>query len=87
MVVLGDQHRSSDFLYEEEIEEWLENGNLTRVDLAFSRDQEHKEYVQHRIMEESERFNEWIEQGAAIYICGDENVWRRMSIKPLKMYW
>lgn len=67
----GDQHRSSDFLYEEEIEEWLENGNLTR-DLAFSRDQEHKEYVQHRIMEESERFNEWIEQGAAIYICGDE---------------
>ncbi|PAI64348.1 hypothetical protein APW73_04045 [Staphylococcus aureus] len=68
----GDQHRSSDFLYEEEIEEWLENGNLTRVDLAFSRDQEHKEYVQHRIMEESERFNEWIEQGAAIYICGDE---------------
>ncbi|MBU5868856.1 NADPH-dependent assimilatory sulfite reductase flavoprotein subunit, partial [Vibrio cholerae O1] len=37
----GDQHRSSDFLYEEEIEEWLENGNLTRVDLAFSRDQEH----------------------------------------------
>ncbi len=68
----GDQHRSSDFLYEEEIEEWLENGNLTRVDLAFSRDQEHKEYVQHRIMEESKRFNEWIEQGAAIYICGDE---------------
>ncbi len=38
-------------------------------------------------MEESERFNEWIEQGAAIYICGDENVWRKMSIKPLKMYW
>ncbi len=58
--------------YEEEIEEWLENGNLTRVILAFSRDQEHKEYVQHRIMEESKRFNEWIEQGAAIYICGDE---------------
>ncbi|KMR43796.1 hypothetical protein EX84_15650, partial [Staphylococcus aureus] len=66
------QHRNSDFLNEEEIEEWLENGNLTRVDLAFSRDKEHKEYVQHRIMEKSKRYNEWIEQGTAIYICDDE---------------
>lgn len=68
----GDQHRDTDFLYEDELEEWLENGNLTRLDVAFSRDQEQKEYVQHRIMEESARFNEWLDQGAAIYICGDE---------------
>ena len=65
-------------------EEWLENGNLTRVDLAFSRDQEHKEYVQHRIMEESERFNEWIEQGSKSIFVAMKNVWRKMSIKPLR---
>ena len=72
----GDQHRSSDFYMKKK-----KNGLKMETTRRSRRDQEHKEYVQHRIMEESERFNEWIEQGAAIYICGDENVWRRMSIK------
>ncbi|EHJ07335.1 assimilatory sulfite reductase (NADPH) flavoprotein subunit [Staphylococcus simiae] len=68
----GEQHRTTDFLYEDELQQWLDNGNLSRLDLAFSRDTEQKEYVQHRILEHSHLFNEWLEQGAAIYICGDE---------------
>ncbi|MDQ0691335.1 sulfite reductase flavoprotein subunit alpha [Arthrobacter sp. W4I7] len=67
----GDRSRSTDFLYEDEIGAWLSDSTLTRVDLAFSRDQEQKEYVQTRMLENGAELFSWIECGAHIYICGD----------------
>ncbi len=68
----GEQHFETDFLYQEDWQEWLDKGYLTQLDVAFSRDTEHKVYVQHRILENSEQFNEWVQNGASIYVCGDE---------------
>ena len=68
----GDQHFTTDFLYQTEWQAWLKEGYLEKMDVAFSRDTDHKIYVQHRIMERSAQFNAWLEKGASIYICGDE---------------
>lgn len=68
----GDQHYVTDFLYQIEWQQWLDNGTLTRIDLAFSRDSEEKIYVQHRMIENSNAIYEWINKGAVIYVCGDE---------------
>lgn len=68
----GDQHFTTDFLYQTEWQEWLKDGVLEKMNVAFSRDTDQKVYVQHRIAEYSKEFNEWIEKGASIYICGDE---------------
>jgi len=67
----GDRNSSSDFLYQLEWQRHLKQGNLTRLDVAFSRDQDRKIYVQDRIRENSEEVYRWIERGAAIYVCGD----------------
>ncbi|MEJ5238288.1 MAG: sulfite reductase subunit alpha [Limisphaera sp.] len=67
----GGQHRESDFLYEEELEEFQRDGILTRLELAWSRDQEHKVYVQHRMLEHARELWRWLEEGAAFYVCGD----------------
>jgi len=67
----GDQHKTTDFLYEDEWAEMLENGSLTRLDTAFSRDQKEKIYVQHRILENAEELFAWLEEGAHFYVCGD----------------
>lgn len=67
----GNQHRNRDFLYEEEWRAFAEQGVLTRLDLAFSRDQQEKVYVQHRIAENAVEFFEWLEGGAYLYVCGD----------------
>jgi sulfite reductase (NADPH) flavoprotein alpha-component len=67
----GDQRKSEDFLYREEFENWLANGTLQRMDLAFSRDQSFKIYVQDRIRENSAELYRWLEQGAYFYVCGD----------------
>lgn len=67
----GDQHEASDFLYSEELTRMHEDGFLTNLSLAFSRDQEQKIYVQHRILERSAEIWEWLQQGAYFYICGD----------------
>ncbi|MGJ3241811.1 MAG: diflavin oxidoreductase [Opitutales bacterium] len=67
----GDQHIATDFLYEAQIEGWMTSGLLSRLDTAFSRDQEAKVYVQDRILERAERFYQWLEEGATIYVCGD----------------
>ena len=56
------------------------------MDVAFSRDTDEKVYVQHRIAEHSKEFNEWLQKGASIYICGDENIWRKMYIKLSAMF-
>lgn len=68
----GDQHFVTDFLYQTEWQKWLQNGVLTKMDVAFSRDSEEKVYVQHRMKEQSKELYEWLQQGAAVYICGDE---------------
>lgn len=68
----GDQHFVTDFLYQIEWQKWLKNGVLTKMDVAFSRDQEEKVYVQHRLVEHSKEIFEWLEAGAYFYVCGDE---------------
>ncbi|WP_308639775.1 assimilatory sulfite reductase (NADPH) flavoprotein subunit [Paenibacillus silvisoli] len=68
----GDQHFSSDFLYQVEWQRWLKDGVLTRMDVAFSRDTDQKVYVQHRMLENSKEVYQWLEEGAVVYICGDE---------------
>jgi len=67
----GDRNFDSDFLYQLEWQRHLKQGNLTRLDVAFSRDQDRKIYVQDRIRENSEEVYRWIESGAVIYVCGD----------------
>ncbi|HFD12120.1 MAG TPA: assimilatory sulfite reductase (NADPH) flavoprotein subunit [Crenotrichaceae bacterium] len=67
----GDQHQASDFLYADELTKMHEDGLLTHLDLAFSRDQKDKIYVQTRIMEKAKTIYEWFEKGAYFYICGD----------------
>ncbi|WCK56648.1 assimilatory sulfite reductase (NADPH) flavoprotein subunit [Aneurinibacillus sp. Ricciae_BoGa-3] len=68
----GDQHFRTDFLYQTEWQKWVKDGVLTKMDVAFSRDTDEKVYVQHRMLEHSKELFEWMQQGAVIYICGDE---------------
>ena len=68
----GEQHFVLDFYYQTEIQEWLTTGVLTKLDTAFSRDQERKIYVQDRIKQKATEFNSWLESGASIYICGQK---------------
>jgi len=67
----GDQHEKTDFLYAEEMQTMQDQGLLTNLSLAFSRDQEQKIYVQTRILEHSKELYQWLEEGAYFYICGD----------------
>ena len=67
----GDRTFSSDFLYQLEWQRHLRHGRLTRLDVAFSRDQETKVYVQDRLRENAADLYRWIDEGAAIYVCGD----------------
>jgi sulfite reductase (NADPH) flavoprotein alpha-component len=67
----GDQKRDVDYLYETELEAWQRAGHLTRLDLAFSRDQEAKIYVQDRMLENAVELWSWLEAGAHFYVCGD----------------
>jgi sulfite reductase (NADPH) flavoprotein alpha-component len=67
----GDQHRQTDFLYREEWEDKLARGVLTKLDLAFSRDQANKVYVQTRMLENAAELYAWLRQGAYFYVCGD----------------
>ncbi|KGT94474.1 CysJ [Erwinia typographi] len=67
----GDQHQQHDFIYQDELLAWQESGLLTRLDLAFSRDQSKKIYVQNRMLEQGAELFAWLEQGAYFYVCGD----------------
>ena len=66
----GDHHRGSDFIYEDELRSFSHAGILTRLDLAFSRDQSEKIYVQHRMREDGKELYSWLEEGAHFYVCG-----------------
>ena len=70
-LLFGNPYRKTDFLYEEEFIQMQKEGVLSRLDLAFSRDQEQKIYVQHRMEEEGALMWEWLEGGACFYVCGD----------------
>jgi sulfite reductase (NADPH) flavoprotein alpha-component len=67
----GDRSARTDFLYRDELEAMCHDGHLTRLDTAFSRDQEHKVYVQDRMIEFGAEFWKWLNDGASIYVCGD----------------
>jgi sulfite reductase (NADPH) flavoprotein alpha-component len=67
----GDQKQAFDFLYQEEWDQWLATGALTRLDTAFSRDQLSKIYVQDRMREKAAELWAWIKAGAYFYVCGD----------------
>ena len=68
----GEQHQSSEFFYEDEWNEALKDGSLTKLTTAFSRDQQHKIYVQHRMIEEGAGLWEWLDKGGIFYVCGDK---------------
>jgi sulfite reductase (NADPH) flavoprotein alpha-component len=68
----GERNFTNDFLYQLEWQEYLESGDLTRIDVAFSRDQPEKIYVQHRLWERRADINAWLQEGAHFYVCGDE---------------
>ncbi|GEM_PF-1115479 len=75
----GDRHRSTDFLYGEDWERWLKQGRLTRLVTAFSRDQAHKVYIQHRLREYGSEVYAWLEEGAVLYVCGAEAMGRAVD--------
>ncbi len=67
----GDRRFRTDFLYQSEWLNWRKRGLLSRLDVAFSRDQGDKVYVQHRLRENARQIYDWLEQGAHLYVCGD----------------
>jgi len=69
-LIFGERQREHDFFYQETINAWKNMGTLQRLDLAFSRDQEQRIYVQDILRENAEELKRWIDQGAVIYVCG-----------------
>lgn len=72
-LVFGNPHFTTDFLYQTEWQQALKKGLLTRLDVAFSRDQAEKVYVQHKLLKNSRDVYGWLESGAYFYVCGDKN--------------
>ncbi|HEF8870794.1 TPA: NADPH-dependent assimilatory sulfite reductase flavoprotein subunit [Yersinia enterocolitica] len=72
-LLFGNPHFTEDFLYQVEWQRYVKDGLLTRIDLAWSRDQIHKIYVQDKLREQGAELWDWIQQGAHIYVCGDAN--------------
>jgi len=66
----GDQHFVTDFLYQTELQNWVETGVLNKLNVAFSRDQKEKVYVQHKMLRHGKELYEWLVNGAALYVCG-----------------
>ena len=69
-LVFGERTQLHDFFHQAEIEAWRANGVLQRLDVAFSRDQTQKLYVQHRLLQAADTLRAWVADGAAIYVCG-----------------
>jgi sulfite reductase (NADPH) flavoprotein alpha-component len=67
----GERHAASDFLYRSELESFVAGHELSRIDTAFSRDQQQKIYVQHRLLDAGKEIWSWLQDGAVIYVCGD----------------
>jgi sulfite reductase (NADPH) flavoprotein alpha-component len=67
----GERSAATDFLYRDELHAMQSDAHLTRMDVAFSRDQDHKVYVQDRMLEQAPAFWQWLQDGASVYVCGD----------------
>ncbi|WP_407307289.1 PepSY domain-containing protein [Acinetobacter sp.] len=72
-LIFGERQRKHDFFYQSTIEAWQTTGMLQRLDLAFSRDQEEKIYVHHKLREHAHELKVWVDNGAVIYVCGSIN--------------
>jgi sulfite reductase (NADPH) flavoprotein alpha-component len=70
----GERNMRSDFLYQVEWLQWLKDGLLSRLDVAFSRDSADRIYVQQRMRERAQDLYAWLEDGAHVYVCGDETM-------------
>ena len=79
----GEQRRATDFFYESEWETYVNEGSL-RLDVAFSRDQAQKVYVQHRMREQARDIWDWLEAGAEFFVCGDKE---RMAADVDREFW
>ncbi len=69
----GEQHFDTDFLYQTEWQQWHKDGVLDNIDVAFSRDQKDKIYVQDRMRQKAKELYAWLQEGAHLYVCGDES--------------
>ena len=67
----GDQHRAQNFYYRDDLQDMVDDGHLNRLDLAFSRDQPQRVYVQHKMLDYGADVWRWLEDGAHFYVCGD----------------
>jgi sulfite reductase (NADPH) flavoprotein alpha-component len=72
-LVFGNPNFTTDFLYQTEWQQWLKKGVLSKLNVAFSRDQDEKIYVQHKLLANSKDIFAWLENGASFYVCGDKN--------------
>ncbi|MGU3546364.1 diflavin oxidoreductase [Methylobacterium sp. A52T] len=83
----GDRHFTHDFLYQLEWQDALEDGSLTKIDVAFSRDQPEKVYVQDRITQHAQELVSWLDGGAHLYVCGDaKNMAKDVRAALVKAY-
>lgn len=69
-LIFGERQYNVDFFYQQQLQNWLNNGMLQHLDTVFSRDQPERHYVQHSLRQQAERLKEWINDGAVIYVCG-----------------
>ncbi|MBV4492858.1 PepSY domain-containing protein [Pseudomonas oryzicola] len=69
-LLFGERNRAHDLLCGEELQGWLASGDLARLDLAFSRDQAEKVYVQDVLLQQADEFKRWVQDGACVYVCG-----------------
>ena len=69
-LIFGDRNFHTDFLYQTEWQQWLKDGTLSRMHIAFSRDDAAKSYVQHRLSESARDVYGWLQEGATVYVCG-----------------
>jgi len=72
-LLFGERQRACDFFWQDVLQNWLADGTLSRLDLAFSRDQAEKHYVHHRLREAATTLRDWIARGAVLYICGNRS--------------
>ena len=80
----GDRNFTTDFLYQTEWQQYIKEGILTKADVAFSRDQKQKSYVQHRMLDNGKELYDWLENGAHFYVCGDAKLMAKDVDNTLK---
>lgn len=69
-LIFGERQQQHDFFFAEQIQRWVREQHIQRLDLAFSRDQAERVYVQQRLAAQPDQLKQWVEQGASIYVCG-----------------